>query len=46
MGKPWVNILYKGEAEVKHQVWAVFHVVYKVCRGKYFGQLIIIKLVK
>ena len=36
MGKPLVNVLYKGEVEVKHQVWAVFHVVYKVCRGNIF----------
>ena len=47
MERPLVNILY-NESEVKHQIWAVFHLVYRVrcVEVTNFGQFIIIKPVK
>ena len=33
--RPLVNILY-NEGEVKHHIWAVFHLVYRVSKGSRF----------
>ena len=35
---PSVNILYNVKAEVKHQIWVVFHLVYRVCRRNIFWE--------
>ena len=45
MERPLLNILHKG-CEVKHQICAILHLVYRVCRGNRFGQFIVIKRVK
>ena len=42
MERPLVNILQNGEIKVKHQIWAVFYLVYRMYKKKTdFGQLII-----
>ena len=36
MERPLVNILQNGEIKVKHQIWAVFCLVYRMYKKKRF----------